>query len=148
MGTENTSERRAFFLTVIYGLWAAIGTALSIPAAIYLLFPPRLRRENQWTEAGDVAKMVPSSPVEMVFRRTRIDGWRIFSEKSTAWAVKLGNGEGNVVAPQCTHLGSAYFWGGSKKQFICAFHTSAFSIEGKVTSATASRTLARLAAKL
>lgn len=148
MGTENTSERRAFFLTMIYGLWAAIGTALSIPAAIYLLFPPRLRRENEWTEAGDVAKMVPSSPVEMVFRRTRIDGWRIFSEKSTAWAVKLGNGEVIAFAPQCTHLGCAYHWEDSKKQFLCPCHTSVFSIDGKVISGPAPRPLDRFEAKV
>jgi menaquinol-cytochrome c reductase iron-sulfur subunit len=148
MGTENTSERRAFFLTMIYGLWAAIGTALSIPAAIYLLFPPRLRRENEWTEAGDVAKMVPNSPVEMVFRRNRIDGWRIFSEKSTAWAVKLDNGEVIAFAPQCTHLGCAYHWEDPKKQFLCPCHTSVFSIDGKVVSGPAPRALDRFEAKV
>jgi menaquinol-cytochrome c reductase iron-sulfur subunit len=148
MGTENSSERRAFFLTMIYGLWAAIGTALSIPAAIYLLFPPRLRRENEWTEAGDVAKMVPNSPVEMVFRRNRIDGWRIFSEKSTAWAVKLDNGEVIAFAPQCTHLGCAYHWEDPKKQFLCPCHTSVFSIDGKVVSGPAPRALDRFEAKV
>ena len=148
MGTENSRDRRAFFLTMIYGLWAAIGTALSIPAFIYLLFPPRLRRENELTEAGDVAKMVPNSPVEMVFRRNRIDGWRILSEKSTAWAVKLDNGEVIAFAPQCTHLGCAYHWEDSKKEFLCPCHTSVFSIDGKVVSGPAPRPLDRFEAKV
>ena len=30
-------NRRTFYLTFIYGLWALIGTILAIPAAIYLL---------------------------------------------------------------------------------------------------------------
>ena len=54
------------------------------------------RMQGTWDEvkgdakekAGDVTKMTPNSPVEMVFRRNRVDGWRILSEKSTAWAIK------------------------------------------------------------
>src|SRR4051812_27484833 len=102
MATDG-ADRRTFFLTVMYGLWAAIGAALSIPAAIYLFFPPKLRREQDWAEAGDITKMTPNSPVEMVFRRNRVDGWRILSEKSTAWAVKLDGGDVVAFAPQCTH---------------------------------------------
>jgi menaquinol-cytochrome c reductase iron-sulfur subunit len=148
MDTGNSDDRRAFFLTMIYGLWAAVGTALSIPAAIYLLLPPKLRKETEWTEAGDVAKMAPNSPVEMVFRRNRTDGWRILSEKSTAWAVKLDNGEVVAFAPQCTHLGCAYHWDDPKKQFLCPCHTSVFSIDGKVVSGPAPRPLDRYDAKI
>jgi menaquinol-cytochrome c reductase iron-sulfur subunit len=147
MGTDS-GDRRTFFLTVIYGLWAAIGAALSIPAAIYLFLPPRLRKEKEWTEAGDIAKMTPNSPVEMVFRRNRVDGWRILSEKSTAWAVKLDSGDIVAFAPQCTHLGCAYHWEEPKKQFLCPCHTSVFSIDGKVVSGPAPRPLDRFEAKV
>ena len=147
MGTDS-GDRRTFFLTVIYGLWAAIGAALSIPAAIYLFLPPKLRKEKEWAEAGDIAKMKPNSPVEMVFRRNRIDGWRILSEKSTAWAVKLESGDIVAFAPQCTHLGCAYHWEEPKKQFLCPCHTSVFSIDGKVVSGPAPRPLDRFEAKV
>jgi menaquinol-cytochrome c reductase iron-sulfur subunit len=148
MDTENNGDRRTFFLTMMYGLWAAMGAALSIPAAIYLFFPPNLRRENEFTEAGDVTKMAANSPVEMVFRRNRVDGWRVLSEKSTAWAVKLDNGEVVAFAPQCTHLGCAYHWDDPKKQFLCPCHTSVFSIDGKVVSGPAPRPLDRFEAKV
>jgi len=147
MGTDS-SDRRTFFLTVIYGLWAAIGAALSLPAAIYLFLPPKLRKEKEWVEAGDVAKMTPNSPVEMVFRRNRVDGWRILSEKSTAWAVKMDSGDIVAFAPQCTHLGCAYHWDEPKKQFLCPCHTSVFSIDGKVVSGPAPRPLDRFEAKV
>jgi menaquinol-cytochrome c reductase iron-sulfur subunit len=147
MGTDS-GDRRTFFLTVIYGLWAAIGAALSIPAAIYLFLPPKLRKEKEWTEAGDIGKIKPNSPVEMVFRRNRIDGWRILSEKSTAWAVKFDNGDIVAFAPQCTHLGCAYHWEEPKKQFLCPCHTSVFSIDGKVVSGPAPRPLDRFEAKV
>ena len=145
---RDNSDRRTFFLTVMYGLWAAIGAALSIPAAIYLFFPPKLRQEQDWAEAGDVTKMVPNSPVEMVFRRNRIDGWRILSEKSTAWAVKLDGGEVVAFAPQCTHLGCAYHFDEAKKQFLCPCHNSVFSIDGNVVSGPAPRPLDRFEAKV
>jgi menaquinol-cytochrome c reductase iron-sulfur subunit len=147
MATEN-NDRRTFFLTVVYGIWGVIAAALSIPAAVYLLFPPKLRKGIEWTEAGDVTKMVPNSPVEMVFRRNRIDGWRILSEKTTAWAVKLDNGRTIAFAPQCTHLGCAYHWDDGKKQFLCPCHTSVFSIDGKVISGPAPRPLDRYDAKV
>jgi menaquinol-cytochrome c reductase iron-sulfur subunit len=144
----NNSDRRGFFLTVIYGLWAAMGAALSIPAAVYLFFPPKLRKEQNWAEAGDVTKMRPNSPVEMVFRRNRVDGWRILSEKSTAWAVRLDDGQVVAFAPQCTHLGCAYHWDDPKKQFLCPCHTSVFSIDGKVISGPAPRPLDRFDSKV
>jgi len=147
MGTDN-GDRRSFFLTVIYGLWAAMAAALSIPAAVYLLLPPKLRREQDWAEAGDIAKMAPNSPVEMVFRRNRVDGWRLLSEKSTAWAVKLDSGQVVAFAPQCTHLGCAYHWDDPKKQFLCPCHTSVFSIDGKVVSGPAPRPLDRFESKV
>src|SRR5579863_10637582 len=78
MDTEN-GDRRTFFVTALYGLWALIAATLSLPAAVYLLLPPKLRNGAVWTEAGDVSKIAPNSPVEMVFRRNRIDGWRIQS---------------------------------------------------------------------
>ncbi len=143
----SNSDRRGFFLTIVYGLWAAMAAALSLPAAIYLLLPPKLRRDTEWTDAGDVTKMVSDSPVEMVFRRNRTDGWRVLSEKSTAWAVKLNN-EIVAFAPQCTHLGCAYHWDDPKKQFLCPCHTSVFSIDGKVISGPAPRPLDRFNAKV
>ena len=147
MDTDN-GDRRSFFLTVIYGLWAAMAAALSIPAAVYLLLPPKLRKEQDWAEAGDIAKMAPNSPVEMVFRRNRVDGWRLLSEKSTAWAVKLDSGQVVAFAPQCTHLGCAYHWDDPKKQFLCPCHTSVFSIDGKVVSGPAPRPLDRFESKV
>ena len=31
----------------------------------------------------------PDVPLEVAFRRNRVDGWRVVSEKSTAWVVKF-----------------------------------------------------------
>ncbi|MDQ6704611.1 MAG: ubiquinol-cytochrome c reductase iron-sulfur subunit [Acidobacteriota bacterium] len=140
--------RRRFYLSFIYGLGAIMGAALAAPALVYLFLPPKLGRQNEWVEAGDVSQLTPKIPAEMVFRKTRTDGWRVTSEKKTAWVVKLA--DNNVVAfgPQCTHLGCAYHWDETNHQFLCPCHTSVFALDGSVISGPAPRPLDRYEIKI
>ena len=140
-------DRRTFYLSAIYGLWGLIGAVLATPALVYLLVPPKPRKQTEWAEAGDISRLEANVPVEMVFRRNRTDGWRLISEKSTAWVVKLGD---KVVAygPQCTHLGCAYHWDERNSEFLCPCHTSTFSIDGTVTAGPAPRPLDRYEVKV
>ena len=137
------TTRRSFYVVAIYGLWGVISAALGLPALIYLLFPSRLRRQSDWVDAGDVAQLTPGTPVEIAFRRNRIDGWRVISEKSTAWVVKSANNQVSAFAPQCTHLGCAYHWDQGKSEFICPCHNSLFAINGNVLDGPAPRALDR-----
>jgi menaquinol-cytochrome c reductase iron-sulfur subunit len=139
---EDTS-RRGFYTAAIYGIWGILAAALGLPALAYLLFPPKARKEEVWIEIGDVARLAPNAPVEMVFRRNRVDGWKVISEKSTAWVVKGADQRVAAFGPQCTHLGCAYHWDESKNEFLCPCHTSLFSIEGKVLAGPARRPLDR-----
>jgi menaquinol-cytochrome c reductase iron-sulfur subunit len=140
--------RRAFYVGAIYGIWAAIGAAMGLPALVYLFFPPKAKKADEWTDAGDVTKLAVNSPVELVFRQTRVDGWKVTSEKSTAWVVKQA--DNNVVAfgPQCTHLGCAYHWEENKNEFLCPCHSSVFAVDGKVVSGPAPRPLDRYDVKV
>ena len=142
METQETS-RRTFYNVCINGLGALIGAALAIPAAAYLLIKPQSTKAAGWVEAADLTQLQPQKPEEVVFRRTRVDGWRTVNEKTTAWVVKMS--DQNVVAftPNCTHLGCAYHWDEPQKNFICPCHTSAFSLDGKVLSGPAPRPLDR-----
>ena len=145
---QGSTDRRSFHLTVIYALWAVITGALSIPAAIYLLFPPRAKKETEWVNVGDAAQLTPGAPEEVVYRRTRIDGWKITSEKSTAWVVKMPDSNIVAYAPQCTHLGCAYHWDERNKNFLCPCHTSTFDLDGRVLTGPAPRPLDRYETKL
>ncbi len=145
---ETTTDRRTFYLSVVYGLSAIMGMALGIPALLYLFVPPRAKQGNEWVDAGDVSQLRPNVPEELQFRRRRVDGWRVVSEKTSAWVVQIPK-EGLVAfSPQCTHLGCAYHWDDSKKVFVCPCHTSAFSINGKVLEGPAPRPLDRYAVKV
>lgn len=135
--------RRRFYLAFIYGLWSAIAAALAAPALLYLFLPAKVRRESEWIDAGAVAQLHPNTPVEMVFRKNRIDGWKISSEKQTAWVVKLASQKIVAFGPQCTHLGCAYHWEEGKSEFLCPCHSSVFSLDGAVLAGPAPRPLDR-----
>lgn len=140
--------RRNFYIAAIYGLGATIAAALGLPAAIYLLFPPKIRRAEEWIEIGDITRLAANSPTEMTFRRNRTDGWKVMSEKATAWVVKHADNSVVAFGPQCTHLGCAYHWDDGKNEFICPCHNSLFSIDGKVMAGPAPRPLDRYETKV
>ncbi len=142
------ATRRGFLTGAIYAIWGVISAALAIPAFAYLFFPPKARKRQEWVDAGDASQLVPNRPVEMVFRRNRTDGWKIISERATAWAVGRPDGGVTAFGPQCTHLGCAYHWDESKSEFICPCHNSIFAIDGKVVSGPAPRPLDRYDAKI
>lgn len=79
--------------------------ALAAPAAAYLLIRPKSQKQSDFVPAADLAQLTVGKPEEVVFRRIRVDGWRVLNEKATAWVLRKD--DQNVVAfvPQCTHLG-------------------------------------------
>ncbi len=141
-------DRRTFQLTGIYGLWALMGAAMATPALIYLLFPPKARKKTDFVEVVDLKQLTVNAPEEIVFRRDRADGWKVTSEKTSAWVVKTAPNQAIAFAPSCTHLGCAFHWEENKKEFVCPCHTSGFSIDGKVLSGPAPRALDRYHIKL
>ena len=140
--------RRSWHLAAIYLLGGIIGLVLAIPAILYLFIPPRQRSRSQWIDAGDVSQLTPGSPVEMSFQESRIDGWRVITEKKTAWVVKEANNQIVAFGPQCTHLGCAYHWDDGSKKFACPCHASFFSIQGQVLAGPAPRPLDRYVTRI
>jgi menaquinol-cytochrome c reductase iron-sulfur subunit len=140
--------RRAFYIGFINGVMGLIGLALAAPAAIYLLFPPKVRKEAEWVKTSDLSTIPDKAPTEVSFERKRVDGWKVTTEKATAWVVKGPYNEVVAFTPQCTHLGCAYHWDDPSHTFICPCHTSVFSIDGKVISGPAPRPLDRYQTKI
>jgi len=145
---QPTPTRRTFYLEFIYGLQGIMGATLAAIAGAYLLFPPRAKKDAEWVDAADVAKLPLNAPEEVSFQRKRVDGWKITSEKATAWVVKRSDTDVIAFAPQCTHLGCAYHWDEGNHNFLCPCHTSTFSIDGKVLAGPAPRPLDRYAVKI
>jgi menaquinol-cytochrome c reductase iron-sulfur subunit len=140
--------RRAFYIGFINGVMGLIGLALAAPAAIYLLFPPKVRKEAEWVKTSDLSTIPEKTPTEISFERKRVDGWKVTTEKATAWVVKGPYNEVVAFTPQCTHLGCAYHWDDPSHTFICPCHASVFSMDGKVISGPAPRPLDRYMTKI
>ncbi len=140
--------RRAFYIGFINGVMGLIGLALAAPATVYLLFPPKIRKEAEWVDTAELSTIPPQAPTEVSFERKRVDGWKVTTEKATAWVVKSPSNEVVAFTPQCTHLGCAYHWDTPSHTFICPCHASVFSIDGKVISGPAPRPLDRYMTKI
>src|SRR3984885_7397350 len=140
--------RRAFYIGFINGAMGLIGLALAVPAAIYLLFPPKQRKGQEWVETSDLSTIPAGTPTEISFQRTRVDGWKVTNVKATAWVVKGPYNEGGAFLPQCPPPACAYPWDPPSHTFICPCHTSVFSIDGKVLGGPAPRPLDRYMTKV
>jgi menaquinol-cytochrome c reductase iron-sulfur subunit len=125
-----------------------MGLILGIPASVYLLWPPRPKRVSTWTEAGNITQLQFETPEEFVFRRHSVDGWKVISEKTTAWVVKIARDRVIAFSPRCPHLGCAYHWNAKAREFLCPCHASTFSVEGNVLSGPAPRALDRFEVKV
>ena len=148
MAQEVGTERRVFFLSFIFSITGIIAAALGLPALAYLFFPPKSSRTSKWVDAGSIADLKTGEPEELTFRRLQIDGWKIRSEKATAWVVKTSDSDVVAYSPWCTHLGCAYHWDSQKNQFLCPCHNSVFGANGDVVSGPAPRPLDRYEVKL
>jgi menaquinol-cytochrome c reductase iron-sulfur subunit len=145
---EVSPTRRAFYIGFINGAMGLIGLAMAVPAAIYLLFPPKVRKEADWVETADLSTIPAGTPTELSFERKRVDGWKVTTEKATAWVVKKPGDQVVAFTPQCTHLGCAYHWDDPSHTFMCPCHNSSFSIDGHVLGGPAPRPLDRYMTKV
>lgn len=141
-------DRRGFQQSIIYGLWTLITGALALPAGAYLFASPKSGKRSEWIDAGDISRLPMGVPEEVVFRHNSVDGWKVTSEKNTAWVIRKSPAEVVAYAPQCTHLGCAYHYSEQRKEFVCPCHTSAFGLDGKVLTGPAPRALDRYEVKL
>jgi menaquinol-cytochrome c reductase iron-sulfur subunit len=142
------TTRRSFYIGLIYAAWSAISAALAIPAGLYLFFPAANRKDSGWVDVADLDSIPSGAPTEVSFQRKRIDGWKVTSEKTTAWIVRQAENQVVAYSPQCTHLGCTYHWEDRTHTFVCPCHSSEFSIDGDVLSGPASRPLDRYPVKI
>jgi menaquinol-cytochrome c reductase iron-sulfur subunit len=145
---SNGTTRRSFYSLLINLLGAVITGIVALPAAAYLLLKPKGSSGDQMIEIADVNSLEPGRPKEVVYFRTRVDGWKTTKEKTTAWVVKSEAGEVVAFDPACTHLACAYHWEEGQKSFLCPCHTSIFGVDGKVVSGPAPRALDRYVTKI
>jgi menaquinol-cytochrome c reductase iron-sulfur subunit len=148
MVASNDMPRRNFFERATQVLGALIAGGLGLPALVYMLRAPNTVPPGGYVDAADLTLLKPRIPEEVAFQRIRKDGWKLITEKSTAWVVKLSETEVVAYSPQCTHLGCAYHFEEAKGEFVCPCHTTNFAIDGTVLGGPAPRALDRYPVKV
>lgn len=148
MAEPDQIARRGFMSRATEVLGGLIAAGLVIPAVAYILKPVRTVAPGGFVDALDLGQLKPRVPEEVSFQRIRKDGWKLITEKATAWVVKLSDQEVVAYLPQCTHLGCAYHFNESQGEFVCPCHTTNFSIDGKVLGGPAPRDLDRYPVKV
>ncbi|MFN8687521.1 MAG: ubiquinol-cytochrome c reductase iron-sulfur subunit [Acidobacteriota bacterium] len=148
MAGTNEMVRRGFFARATEILGAVIAGGLGVPALVYLLRPARTVAPGGYVDAVDLNQLKMRAPEEVSFQRIRKDGWKLITEKATAWVVKLSENEVVAYSPMCTHLGCAYHFEAAKNEFICPCHTTNFAIDGRVLNGPAPRPLDRYPVKV
>jgi menaquinol-cytochrome c reductase iron-sulfur subunit len=141
-------SRRKFYTSFISGLGGLIAAIVGVPALAYVFGKPKAEQGGGWVEIADIGDLPVGKPQEIVYRRTRVDGWKRINEKTTAWVVRTDATNVIAFSPACTHLGCAYSWDDSEGNFRCPCHTSAFSVQGEVLAGPAARPLDRYKVKL
>ena len=121
---------------------------VAIPSAAYLLLKPKSTGDADLVEVADLNHMEIGAPQEVVFYRTRVDGWKTTKDKTTAWVVKTDPQNAIAFSPQCPHLGCPYHWEDDTMEFRCPCHDSVFSTDGTVVAGPAPRPLDRYTAKV
>lgn len=129
---------------------------IAAPAAAYLMLKPKSSGAENLVEVADLADLPVGTPQEVVYYRTRIDGWKRSREKATAWVVKTAEEKAIAFSPQCPHLGCIYHWEADRKDaqgqqaqsFVCPCHASSFSAQGEVLGGPAPRPLDRYVTRI
>ncbi len=121
---------------------------IGAPAAAYLLSKPKSSGQGDFVEVADLADFEDGVPQEVVYYRTRVDGWKTTKEKTTAWVVKTAPDKAVAFSPQCPHLGCIYRWEDAGLSFVCPCHNSAFDAQGNVTGGPAPRPLDRFVSRV
>jgi Rieske Fe-S protein len=143
-----STTRRNFYQKAIFAMWGLISGALALPAAVYLVFPSKGKGSGKFVAAAELAELPLNEPTEVSFRVNRVDGWKIVTEKSTAWVLKKSDTEVVAFAPYCTHLACAYHWVPENQVFLCPCHTTTFAKSGEVTAGPAPRALDQYTVRL
>lgn len=141
------TERRSFLKWLIGALSAGIGLIAGVPFLRAVINSAPLQKLS-YVEAGDITSLSIGQPQDVNFQVLSEDAYLREEVIRSVWVIKHSPEDVTVFSPICTHLGCHFKWNPQTRHFECPCHASVFTIDGKVISGPAPRSLDALPYKI
>lgn len=125
-----TGNRRDFLLWVGAGLNVVAGAMIGIPVLGYLLSHFRKESPREWITLGAVADFPVGNTRMATYTNPGAQPWDGKSTDIPCWVRHMSQGEFQIFAINCTHLGCPVRWFEESRLFLCPCHGGAYYEDG------------------
>jgi Rieske Fe-S protein len=126
-------SRRDFIKLTTAAVGTLIGTAIGLPAIVYLIDPAfKATKSDAWIPLGKLDAFEVGKPTLVSFTRSRVNGWEKTVTSHGVFVIKKSDTNILVLSNKCTHLGCSVSWKVDRQEFICPCHDAQFGLDGKV----------------
>lgn len=131
-GAEKEVSRRTFLSYVNVAIGGFIAMILGIPTIGAAIAGAFSQSQENRLSAGAVSSFPTGEPKSVTLTITTKDGWIQSKDDKGIWVVKRSDNDFTVYNGRCVHLGCAYSWNPTAKEFDCPCHGGRYTIDGKV----------------
>lgn len=127
------SNRRAFLVRTIQGVYAVIGGTLAFVLGGAVLAPSFARRQTTWLRAADLASLKEGEPRTVTLRVARQDGATEAVDRKVVFLIRSGD-QIRAFDSTCTHLGCRTRYNAETRQIECPCHGGVYDLHGQVVA--------------
>jgi len=139
----SATSRRSFLFRMAIGLNAVVGAVLAVPIVGFLLGPAMKKEgaEDRWIALGAVDSFPIGETRLAEFVNPITSPSDGDTAKTVAWVRHADDGNFQVFAINCAHLGCPVRWFEQSKLFLCPCHGGAYYADGSRASGPPERGL-------
>jgi len=140
---SSSNSRRGFLFKLAVGLNALVGMVLAAPIIGYLV-GPALKKDaenNSWVSLGPVDAFPIGQTRLAEYVNPVVSPTDGETAKTSCWVRHAEDGNFQVFAINCAHLGCPVRWFEQSKLFLCPCHGGAYYIDGSRASGPPERGL-------
>jgi Rieske Fe-S protein len=128
-------SRRGFLLRFGIGLNVIAASCIAIPVVGYILSAVVKRKAEQaWIPLGEVAHFPSGQTRLATYRNPFTTPWDGETASIPCWVRHTPDGEFQVFAINCAHLGCPVRWFAESRLFMCPCHGGVYYEDGSVAS--------------
>lgn len=130
--TKKTLSRRSLLLKLGILFNGAVAIAVIVPVVDYLIGPALKKHQyNKWISLGSIDQFPVGQTRLAKFQNPNALEWDGDTGKTPCWVRRTPEGEFQVFAVNCTHLGCPVRWFPQSELFMCPCHGGVFYADGE-----------------